>query len=33
MTTDTLLAALRDAAGAGDAKAEWMLALLRVASH
>ena len=33
MTTDGLLAALRFAADAGDAKAAWMLRLLRQSLH
>ena len=33
MTTDALLAALKSAAAAGDAKATWMLRLLRQACH
>jgi hypothetical protein len=33
MTAETLLDALRAAAGAGDAKAAWMLSLLRSGLH
>lgn len=33
MSTDALLAALKSAADAGDAKAAWMLHLLRESTH